>query len=127
MNSRHLTANARISLPSAAVLSRRLLVERIGAEGIIRHLCPSGKSAKSCQARRFAPSAQSAYALRAVTNHSKVDPADQIRTEHLGGAHGGHRLSQRTDVRSERHDTAQHHGNRSDGGDLTGSEQAEHR
>ena len=41
-----------------------------------------------------------------VTNHSKVNLADQIRTEHLGGAHGGRRLSQRTDVRSERHDTA---------------------
>src|SRR5450631_256508 len=60
------------------------------------------------------------------TNHSKVDPADQIRTEHLGGADGGHRLSQRTDVRSERHDSAQHHGYRSDGGDLIGSEYAEH-
>jgi hypothetical protein len=28
-----------------------------------------------------------------ITNHSKVDPADQIRTERLGGAHRGHRLS----------------------------------
>jgi hypothetical protein len=56
------------------------------------------------------------------TNHSKVDPADQFRTEHLGGPDGGHRLSQRTDVRSERHDSAQHHGYRSDGGDLIGSE-----
>ena len=63
---------------------------------------------------------------RPVTNHSKVDPADQIRTERLGGADGGHRLSQRTDVRSERHDSAQHCGNRSDGGDLIGSEQAQH-
>src|SRR6478736_5275977 len=50
------------------------------------------------------------------TNHSKVDPVDQIRTEHLGGAHGGHRLPQRADVRSERHDAAQHRGNRPDGG-----------
>ena len=41
-----------------------------------------------------------------VTNHSKVDPADQIRTERLGIAHGGHRLLQSTDVRSERHDSA---------------------
>jgi hypothetical protein len=41
-----------------------------------------------------------------VANHSKVEPADQIRTENLGGAHGSHRLSQRTDVRSERHDSA---------------------
>src|ERR1700730_5758811 len=41
-----------------------------------------------------------------VIKHSKVEPADQIRTEPLGGAHGGHRLSQRTDVRSERHDSA---------------------
>src|SRR5882724_2500391 len=57
-----------------------------------------------------------------VTNHSEVDPADQIRTEHLGGTHGGHRLSQRTDVRSERHDSAEHYGYRSDGGDLIGSE-----
>src|ERR1700722_10429918 len=38
-----------------------------------------------------------------VTNHSKVDPADQIRTARLGGAHCGHRLLQSTDVRSERH------------------------
>jgi hypothetical protein len=41
-----------------------------------------------------------------VTNHSKVDLADQIRSARLGGAHGGHRLLQRTDVRSERHDSA---------------------
>jgi hypothetical protein len=35
---------------------------------------------------------------RPVTNHAKVEPADQIRTEQLGGGDGGHRLSQRTDV-----------------------------
>jgi hypothetical protein len=57
-----------------------------------------------------------------VTNHSKVDSADQIRAERLGGAHCGHRLLQSTDVRSQRHDSAQHHGNRSDRGDLIGPE-----
>jgi hypothetical protein len=41
-----------------------------------------------------------------VTNHSQVDPADQIRTERLGGAHCGHRLLQCASVRSERHDPA---------------------
>src|SRR5882757_6736192 len=61
-----------------------------------------------------------------VTDHLKVDPVDQIRTAHLGGADGSHRLPQRTDVRSERHDAAQHHGDRSERGDLIGSEQAEH-
>src|ERR1700733_4322095 len=64
--------------------------------------------------------------LSPVTYYPKVDSADQIRTERLGGAHGGHRLLQGTDVRSERHDSAQHHGNRSDRGDLIGPEQAEH-
>src|SRR5258708_626437 len=57
-----------------------------------------------------------------VTNQSKIDPADQIRTKHLSGAHSGHRLSQRTDVRSERHDPTYHHCDRSDGSDLIGSE-----
>ena len=41
-----------------------------------------------------------------VTNHSKVDPVNQIRTKRLGGAHRGHRLLQSTDVRSKRHDSA---------------------
>jgi hypothetical protein len=44
--------------------------------------------------------------FHSVTNHSKVDPADQIRTKRLGGAHCGHRLSQSADVRSKRHDSA---------------------
>jgi hypothetical protein len=34
------------------------------------------------------------------TNHSKVDPADQNRTERLGGTHCGHRLLQSTGARS---------------------------
>ena len=55
---------------------------------------------------------------RPLTHHAKVDRVDQIRTECLVGADGGHRLSQRADVRSERHDAAQHRGNRPDGGDL---------
>src|SRR5260370_21342387 len=60
-----------------------------------------------------------------VTNHSKVDPVDQIRTEHLGGAHDGHRLSQRADVRSERHDAAPHRGNRTHDGVLRFPDDAE--
>src|SRR6267154_2549516 len=75
-----------------------------------------------CTHRGRSPSRTSSKSFHGpVTNHSKVDPADQIRTEHLGGAHSGHRLSQRTDVRSERHDSAYHHGNRSEGSDLIGS------
>ena len=42
-----------------------------------------------------------------VTNHSKLDPADQIRTERLGGAHCGHCLFQSTDVGSDRQIAAQ--------------------
>src|SRR5260370_29605345 len=40
-----------------------------------------------------------------VTNHSKVDPVDQIRTEHLAGPDGGHLLSQPTAVPTARHET----------------------
>jgi hypothetical protein len=50
--------------------------------------------------------AATSNSLHSFTNHSKVDHADQIRTERLGGAHCGHRLSQSTDVRSKRHDPA---------------------
>src|SRR5438128_1638993 len=62
----------------------------------------------------------------AIANHSKIDPADQIRTEHLGGADGIRRLPQRTDIRSERYDAAEHRGDRPEGDDLAGPEQAEY-
>ena len=50
-----------------------------------------------------------------------------MRTERLGGADGVRRLPQRTDIRSERHDAAQHRGYRAEGDGLIGPEQAEHR
>src|SRR5690242_14502378 len=63
----------------------------------------------------------------ALTDHPKIDPADQIRAERLGGADGVGGLPQRTDIRSERHDAAEHRGNRAEGGDLAGAEHAEQR
>src|SRR5258708_17552679 len=50
---------------------------------------------------------------------------DQIRTVALGVVDRGHRLPQRTDIRSERHDAAQHRGDRPDREILVESEQAE--
>src|SRR5262245_37842145 len=71
--------------------------------------------------------AHACSALRTASHEPEIDPADQIGTKPFGSADGGGRLLQRADIRSERHDSAEHGGHRSDGDNLTGSQQAEHR
>jgi hypothetical protein len=78
---------------------------------VARYIAPAGPICFRRTYLRFWPRAPARASTSnplhgPITNHSKVDPADQIRTVRLGGAHGGHRLSQRTDVRSKRHDSA---------------------
>ena len=60
-------------------------------------------------------------------NLPKIDPADQLRTKFLGVHDGCLGLLQGADIRSQRHDPAQHHGDRAECGDLIGAEQAENR
>src|SRR5882757_6620216 len=56
---------------------------------------------------------------RRIVNQAKLDAADQPRTARLGGGDRGLGLPQRTDIRSERHDAAEHQRNRPEGGGQT--------
>ena len=79
-----------------------------------------------CMPRLHVPTASNQF-QGAVANLAGGDLVDQTGTKHLGIAHGRLGLSQRTDIRSERNNSAQHRSDRSEGCDLTGSEQAQYR
>jgi hypothetical protein len=56
--------------------------------------------------RKMSPPGTVFLTFTLVTNHSKVDSADQIRTERLRGVHCTHSLSQSAGIRPHRHESA---------------------
>src|SRR5262249_18357835 len=67
-------------------------------------------------ARPTASTTASHQLHRCIANDTKVDPANQVRTECFGSADGSFSLSQGTDIRPERYDSAKHQSNRSERG-----------